>query len=111
MRFGRFLHIMGESVYILGPLVLLAVLLGFGVSRFGLLRDFRGGCRKDRKLRIEETKAVGGRQYLLVVEYEGRRFLIGSCVGRLEYLCALVEADWEVASQFRSSQSEPPDVI
>ncbi|MEI6872466.1 MAG: flagellar biosynthetic protein FliO [Verrucomicrobiota bacterium] len=50
---------------------------------------FSAGSKAVRKLRIEETKSVGHRQYLLVAEYEGRRFLLGVCPGRIEYLSGL----------------------
>ena len=80
---------MTDTMLTLVPALVLVFVLGFLTCRLRLLGE-SGRARKDgRKLRIEETRSLGGRQYLLVVEYDGRRFLIGSCVGRVEYLCPL----------------------
>lgn len=42
-----------------------------------------------RKLLVEETKSLGGRQYLVVASYEGRRFLLGVSPGKVELLSHL----------------------
>lgn len=80
---------MTDTIFTLVPALLLVFALGFLTCRLGLLGESGRAPKDGRKLRIEETRSLGGRQYLLVVEYEGRRFLIGSCVGRVEYLCPL----------------------
>jgi flagellar biogenesis protein FliO len=48
-----------------------------------------GGGRGTRKLHVEETRGLGQRQFLAVVEYEGRKMLLGVCPGRIDYLCPL----------------------
>ena len=78
-----------EMMSTLVPALLVAFSLGFVVCRVTLRLKNGGGLKDNRKLRIEETRSLGGRQYLLVVEYEGTRFLLASCVGRIEYLCPL----------------------
>lgn len=42
-------------------------------------------------LRIEETRGLGNRQYLVVAAYEDKKFLLGVCQGRIEMLAPLSE--------------------
>ena len=68
---------------------------------FGLLLAGAGGwivwrkCRgvpvgRDlRSLAIDETRSLGNRQYLVVASYEGKKFLIGVCPGRIDMLSPL----------------------
>jgi flagellar protein FliO/FliZ len=46
-----------------------------------------------RKLAIAETRSLGNRQYLVVADYDGRKFLLGVCPGRIEMLTPLGEGD------------------
>ncbi|MBA4137675.1 MAG: hypothetical protein C0518_10200 [Opitutus sp.] len=46
-----------------------------------------------RKLAIAETRPLGNRQYLVVADYDGRKFLLGVCPGRIEMLTPLGEGD------------------
>ncbi len=46
-------------------------------------------ARAPSQLAIEETRALGNRQFLLVVSHEKRRFMLGVCPGRLEMLTEL----------------------
>lgn len=49
-----------------------------------------GTANRDlRHLSVEETRALGNRQYLVVAAYDDKRFLIGVCPGRIEFLTAL----------------------
>lgn len=48
-----------------------------------------GMNRGTQHLAIEETRALGNRQFLLVVTHEQRRFLLGVCPGRMEMLAEL----------------------
>lgn len=41
------------------------------------------------RLAIVETKSLGSRQYLVVADYDGRKFLLGVCPGRIELLTPL----------------------
>lgn len=42
-----------------------------------------------RKLVIAESRSLGNRQHLVVAEYDGRRFLLGVCPGRIDLLSPL----------------------
>lgn len=42
-----------------------------------------------RGLKIAETRALGNRQYLMVVEYDSQKILLGVCPGKIEHLCFL----------------------
>jgi flagellar protein FliO/FliZ len=82
----------GSGISLLGYLLTILVLAGAGLTvlfRGGGLGAFRGAAKGARKLNVEETRALGHRQYLVVAEYEGRRFLLGVCPGRIEYLSGL----------------------
>lgn len=47
--------------------------------------------RETSGLAIHETRALGNRQYLVVAAYEGRKFLLGVCPGRIDMLAPLNE--------------------
>jgi flagellar protein FliO/FliZ len=47
--------------------------------------------RVARKLVIDETKSLGSRQYLVVASYEGKKFMLGVCPGRIDLLTPLDE--------------------
>jgi flagellar protein FliO/FliZ len=46
-------------------------------------------ARGQRKLQIEETRPLGGRQYLVVANYDGKKFLLGMTPGRINLLTSL----------------------
>jgi flagellar biogenesis protein FliO len=82
----------GGTVSLLGYVLTIVVLGAAGLTvllRGGFLGVSWGGTKAARKLRIEESRVVGSRQHLAVVEYEGRRVLLGISPGRIDYLCAL----------------------
>ena len=69
---------------------LVLVVLGAGV--FFVLR--RGGWRRvmnrtEGRLQVRETRMLGNRQFLMVVEYETSRLLVGVSPGRIELLTPL----------------------
>lgn len=70
-------------------LVVATVLAGIG--GWAIWRGRRPGVgRIDRRvLAVEETRPLGNRQYLIVASYEGRRFLLGVCPGRIDMLAPL----------------------
>lgn len=78
-----------------------AVLIGFallaaGVGGWLLWRQKNspaGLGPQARKLAIAETRSLGNRQYLVVADYDGRKFLLGVCPGRIEMLTPLGEGD------------------
>lgn len=45
--------------------------------------------RDTRALAVEETRSLGNRQFLVVASYEGKKFLLGVCPGRIEMLSPL----------------------
>ncbi len=45
--------------------------------------------RDARALAIDETRSLGNRQFLVVASYEGRKFLLGVCPGRIDLLSPL----------------------
>lgn len=45
----------------------------------------RGG----RQLAVEETRSLGGRQFLVVASYRDQKFLLGVCPGRIDLLAPL----------------------
>jgi len=47
------------------------------------------GGRGARKLQIDETRPLGNRQYLVVADYDGKKFLLGVTPGRIEMLTPL----------------------
>jgi len=82
----------GAGISLLGYALTILVLAGAGLAvlfRGGVMGGVRGMAKGTRKLNVEETRALGHRQYLVVAEYEGRRFLLGVCPGRIEYLSGL----------------------
>jgi flagellar protein FliO/FliZ len=46
-------------------------------------------ARDMRALAIDETRSLGNKQYLVVASYEGKKFLIGVCPGRIDMLSPL----------------------
>ncbi len=46
---------------------------------------------RGRKLQIDETRPLGNRQYLVVADYDGKKFLLGVTPGRIQMLTPLAE--------------------
>jgi len=70
-------------VLVLGLLIGGAWLL---VKRGSLPRPF---AKSEGRLKVLETKILGNRQFLMVVEYEDAKMLLGVCQGRIDYLTPL----------------------
>jgi flagellar protein FliO/FliZ len=70
--------------------LLIGVVLA-GVGGWMVWRNRRGVpvARDLRSLAIDETRSLGNRQYLVVASYEGKKFLIGVCPGRIDMLSPL----------------------
>ena len=62
-----------------------------GVGGWMYWRNRRGTPigRDRRALQVDETRSLGNRQYLVVASYEGRKFLLGVCPGRIDLLSPL----------------------
>jgi flagellar protein FliO/FliZ len=77
-----------------GGLGSVSLVLGLALAGAGawlLWRQRRGipAGRELRSLAIDETRALGNRQFLVVASYEGRKFLLGVCPGRIDMLTPL----------------------
>jgi flagellar protein FliO/FliZ len=68
-----------------------ALLAGAGGWWLWLKRKggLRGGLANAAHLTIAETKSLGSRQYLVVADYDGKKFLLGVCPGSIELLTPL----------------------
>jgi flagellar protein FliO/FliZ len=51
------------------------------------------GGRGGRRLQIDETRPLGNRQYLVVADYDGKKFLLGVTPGRIQMLTPLEDAE------------------
>jgi flagellar protein FliO/FliZ len=71
----------------------LAIALLAGAAGWWLWIKRRGGVRGTlagtAKLAIAESKSLGSRQYLVVADYDGKKFLLGVCPGSIELLTPL----------------------
>jgi len=76
---------LGSSTTIVGALVLAAG----GVWLLLRRRADLATGRAVQSLAINETRSLGNRQFLVVASYEGRKFLLGVCPGRIEMLAPL----------------------
>lgn len=77
-----------------GSLHSMSLLVGLALAVVGgwlVWRNRRGAPigKDQRALAVEETRSLGNRQFLVVASYEGRKFLLGVCPGRIEMLAPL----------------------
>lgn len=74
-----------------GSVSLVLGLLLAGAGGWLLWRQRRATVtgRELRSLAIDETRSLGNRQFLVVASYEGRKFLLGVCPGRIDMLTPL----------------------
>ena len=68
-----------------------ALLAGAGGWLLWKKRQEGPARREARLLAVDETRPLGNRQYLVVASYEGRKFLLGVCPGRIDLLSPLDE--------------------
>jgi len=64
---------------------------GFYFLKRGL--PLRGKKNGESRLQLLETKMLGNRQFLVVVNYDDNKMLIGVGPGQIQYLCPLDSAD------------------
>jgi len=80
-------------------LFMVMVIAGFWVySKWG-----GNGLRKlahSNELKIRETKALGNRQFLVVVEYGEQRMLLGVAPGMINHLCYLEQGSEGADTEF-----------
>jgi flagellar protein FliO/FliZ len=71
----------------------LVVILGAAGGIWFWQRARRGAAgplaRGERRLSVAESHSLGNRQYLVVADYSGRKFLLGVCPGRIDLLSPL----------------------
>lgn len=74
-----------------GGLTFVAVVLLAGAGAWVLWRGRgkRAPGKENPQLAIAETRSLGNRQYLVVASYEGKKFLLGVCPGRIDLLAPL----------------------
>lgn len=71
-------------------IVVVALLLAAGGAWLVLQRRKAGPAGgRGRKLQIDETKPLGNRQYLVVADYDGKKFLLGVTPGQIQMLTPL----------------------
>ena len=75
----------------LGPFTLIAAVALALAGGWLLWRNrlARSAGREARLLAVDETRPLGNRQYLVVASYDGKKFLLGVCPGRIELLSPL----------------------
>ena len=73
------------------PLLALAAASAGGWLLWRQRRLPAGASAGVRQLAVTETRALGNRQYLVVADYAGRKFLLGVCPGRIDLLAPLGE--------------------
>jgi len=73
--------------FLIGALALASAGAWFLVKRRGA--GPLGVAKGERKIVIEETRSLGNRQYLVVAEYEGSKFLIGVTAGQIQLVSPL----------------------
>lgn len=73
--------------------LILAAALLLGAGGWWLWLKRREGVRnpggKVSRLNIAESRSLGSRQYLVVADYDGKKFLLGVCPGSIEMLTPL----------------------
>ncbi len=72
-----------------------AVLLALG-GVWVLVQKRRGALpmkSADKRLVVEETRSLGNRQFLVVADYEGQKFLLGVTPGQIQMLAPLLPKD------------------
>ncbi len=82
----------GSMIQMLGYVLAIVMIVGAVIAFFlrsGGLIGIRLGAKTNRKLQLQETWMLGHKQFLAVVDYEGRKMLLGVCPGRIDYLCPL----------------------
>lgn len=96
----------GYAMVMLLLLLLLALLVAVFVffKKMGLPHMKKGG-----ELELLETRPLGGRQFIVVGQYRGERFLLGVCPGKVDFLCRLKGDGLDAASLMDDFSAEDSD--
>lgn len=83
----------GKPVSGASPLLLVSALIAAGAGGWMLWRQRRSpngiAGSQGRKLSVAETRSLGNRQYLVIADYDGKKFMLGVCPGRIDLLSSL----------------------
>jgi flagellar protein FliO/FliZ len=75
-------------------ILVVALLLAAGGAWLMLQKRKAGPAGgRGRKLQIDETRPLGNRQYLVVADYDGKKFLLGVAPGRIQMLTPLNDGE------------------
>ena len=79
----------GMIVTIFGYLLILGAMAvaAWYLFKRGVLR--KPFANKEGKLKVAESRMLGNRQYIMVVEYEDKKILLGVGPGKIDYLTSL----------------------
>ena len=76
------------STLLVGAVILCGLIAtGLHISRKGSILPIRRS--RENRLKLCETRMLGHRQFLVVVEYENQKMLLGIGPGTIEHLCYL----------------------
>lgn len=81
--------------------VVLVALAGAGLYFLKRGLPLRGARPGENRLQLLETKMLGNRQFLVVVQYEDNKVLLGVGPGQIQYLCPLDSADADMENLIR----------
>ena len=87
--------------------VVLVALAGGGFFLFKRGMPLRNKLAGENHLRLLETKILGNRQFLVVVQYEDSKMLLGVGPGQIQYLCPLDSADADMENLIHKSEQNP----
>lgn len=77
------------GLFSLGAYLLVRYLKGAAVKGIGLGLGLGLAKTRQNKLQVRETRMLGHKQFLCVVEYEGQKILLGTSPQGMQYLCKL----------------------
>lgn len=80
----------GFMVQVIG-IVTVIIAIAYSYSHFRQKSVRMRFGKSVKKLMILETKSLGGRQYLVVVAYEGEKFLLGMHPNGIQFLSKLAD--------------------
>jgi flagellar biogenesis protein FliO len=104
-----------EGPSVSGP-AMLALSAVMAAGAYFLFRRMRGSLgnrlsqRSAGAIEISRTRSLGNRQYLVVVQVEGKRMLLGVGPGFINNLAELAPEDYSMPYERKSGPTEVPEV-